>query len=146
MKKWLIFYHICTVCSLHQTQIWLVPLCVSYRAFLINHIACTLRAIHGWRHPLRGEGDLPKGDITSISLLVKWVTRGQKSQKMGDIIYGWPLEVGDKLTIGMTICYSFYQILTFNAWLRNSHTTTFMIDRNVLVEECSGNSRPIQYI
>ena len=43
------------------------------------------------------------------------MTRGQKSQKMGDIIYGWPLEVGDKLTIGMTICYSFYQILTFNA-------------------------------
>ena len=34
------------------------------------------------------------GDITPLAYLVKLVTRegrGQKSQKMGDIIYGWPL-------------------------------------------------------
>jgi len=54
-----------------------------------------LGSIHKWRHPLTGEGDLPKGDVTPQAFLVKWVTRvrrgSQKSQKMGDIIYGWPL-------------------------------------------------------
>ena len=33
-------------------------------------------------HPLRGEGDLPKGDITPSAYLVKGRGRGQKSQKM----------------------------------------------------------------
>ena len=35
-----------------------------------------------------GRGSLPKGDVTPYAYLVKWVTRGQKSQKIGDIIYG----------------------------------------------------------
>ena len=41
--------------------------------------------------PTQGEGDLPKGDVTPYTYFAKWVTRagrGQKSQKMGDVIYG----------------------------------------------------------
>ena len=63
--------------------------------------------------PTKGEGDLPKGDITPLAYLVKWVTRGerprgQKSQKMGDIIYRWPF------------CWIFGQI-------RNGTTTSKII-------------------
>ena len=41
-----------------------------------------------------GKGDLPKGDFSPQTYLVKWVTRGgrvKKNQKMGDIIYGQSL-------------------------------------------------------
>ena len=39
-----------------------------------------------------GGRDVPKGDI-SPAYLVKWMTwgRGQKSQKMGEVICEWPL-------------------------------------------------------
>ena len=37
-----------------------------------------------------GGGELPKGNITPLAYLVKWVGRIQKSQKMGDIVYGRP--------------------------------------------------------
>ena len=39
--------------------------------------------LHGAvRHPLRGEGDFPKGDITPYAYLVKWVTRGRGVSKI----------------------------------------------------------------
>ena len=41
---------------------------------MISTLPCLI--LHGAvRHPLRGEGDLPKGDITPYAYLVKWVTR-----------------------------------------------------------------------
>ena len=40
---------------------------------------------------LGGRGNLPKGDVTPSAYLVKWVTRYQKFQKMGDVTYGRPL-------------------------------------------------------
>ena len=41
--------------------------------------------IHKWPHQLRGRG------ICQKVTLLQWGRRGQKSQKMGDIIYGRPL-------------------------------------------------------
>ena len=70
---------------------------ITYFPYLKNNIAqfhisqCTVYKCH---HPLRGRGDLPKGDVTQKAYLVKWVKRereGSKFQKMGDIIYGWTL-------------------------------------------------------
>ena len=40
---------------------------------------------------LAGRRDLSNGDVNPSAYLVKWVTRGQKYQKMGDIIFGRPL-------------------------------------------------------
>ena len=47
-----------------------------------------------WIWPKGGRWNLPKGDITPLAYLVKWVKMGKdgsKTHKMGDIIYGWPL-------------------------------------------------------
>ena len=44
---------------------------------------------------LGGGGDLPKGEVASLKLIYEngWQGggRGKISQKMGDVIYGWPL-------------------------------------------------------
>ena len=62
--------------------------------FKRSHIAVCLYvgpSINDVTH-LWGRGDLPKGEVTPQAYLVKWVTRGergQKSQKMSDVIYGW---------------------------------------------------------
>ena len=60
---------------------------------MISTLPCLI--LHGAvRHPLRGEGDLPKGDITPYAYLVKWVTRRrgvQKPQKRGDVLCVRPI-------------------------------------------------------
>ena len=48
-------------------------------------------SMHQWCHPHRGRGDLPKGDVTLSKIGDNGGGRGQKSQKMGDVIYGCPL-------------------------------------------------------
>ena len=45
--------------------------------------------IHKWRHQLRGI--CQKVTLLHKPTGWKWGQRGQKSQKMGGIIYGWPL-------------------------------------------------------
>ena len=42
MEKCIVIQGKWPVCSLYQRKIWLVPLCVSYRAFLINDTACII--------------------------------------------------------------------------------------------------------
>ena len=48
---------------------------------MISTLPCLI--LHGAvRHPLRGEGDFPKGDITPYAYLVKWVTRRRGASKI----------------------------------------------------------------
>ena len=66
-----------------------------------------LWTVHKWHHLLWGEGDLPKGDNSPWSYLVKWVTRGREgskiSKKLGDWRHLWTAPTSRNATT--SLCY-----------------------------------------